>query len=180
MAQTELPIANQHQCCQKKGGVLFPSICVTLRWAVGGLFLVAAFNKLFIANGPQLFSEAVKAFKFFDPKSQESLIQLTTFIVPWTELIAGIALIIGFWTRAAAGVLGALLVVFIYLLLHAMRINPNMECGCFGKLSPFCPKKIGWCNIIQNSFMLVSALAIIACPRHILAVEGMFKGCCRK
>lgn len=180
MTQTELPIANQHTCCQKKGGVVFPSICVFLRLGVGGLFLVAAYNKLFVENGPQVFSAAVMAFKFFDPKSQESLIKLTTFIVPWTELFAGIALVIGFWTRAAAGVLGALLMVFIYLLLHAMRINPNMECGCFGKLSPFCPKKIGWCNIVQNSAMLISALAIIACPRHVLAVDRAFKGCCRK
>lgn len=184
MTQTELPITNQQtgSCCRRggSGGILFPAICVPLRLALGGLFLVAAYNKLFIMNGPQLFSEAVKAFKVFDPKSQESLIQLATFVVPWIELVAGVALVLGVWTRAAAGVLGALLVGFIYLIVQALARGLNIECGCFGKLSPFCPKKIGWCNIVQNGAMLASALVIIACPRHILALERLFGRCCAK
>ncbi len=184
MTQTQLPIAHEHTggCCRNKGGrgMLFPAICVPLRLALGGLFLVAAYNKLFIMNGPQLFSESIKAFKVFDPKSQESLIQLATFVTPWIEVIAGVAIVIGLWTRAAAGVLGALLVGFIYLIVQALSRKLNIECGCFGKISPFCPKKIGACNIVQNSVMLVAAMAIIACPKHILAVDRLFDRCCRK
>lgn len=156
-------------------GIVLPSICVVLRLALGGLFLVAAYNKLFILNGPQLFSTSIQAFKVFDPQSQEHLIQLATFVTPWIELVASIALIIGFWTRAAAGILGALLIGFIILIASALLRDLNVSCGCFGKISPFCPEKIGACNIVQNSIMLLAAMVIIACRRHVLAVDQLFR-----
>lgn len=162
------------RCCGK-GGIVLPSICVVLRVALGGLFLLAAYNKLFIVNGPQLFSASVQAFKVFDPKSQEQLIQLATFVTPWIELVASVSLILGFWTRAAAGILGALLVGFIVLIASALLRDLNVSCGCFGKISPFCPEKIGACNIVQNSIMLLAALVIIACKRHVLAVDQLFQ-----
>ena len=183
MTQTQLPIAHEHTgaCCRNAGGgKTYAAVCVVLRLVLGGLFLYAAYNKMFIKNGPQLFSQSIEAFKVFDPKSQESLIQLATFVVPWIEIVAGFALVIGFWTRAAAGVLGALLVGFIYLIVQALTRHLNIECGCFGKISPFCPKKIGACNIVQNSIMLLTAMVIIGCPRHILAVDQLFGGCCSK
>jgi uncharacterized membrane protein YphA (DoxX/SURF4 family) len=161
-------------CGTGRGGVVFGAVCVPLRLALGGLFLLAAYNKLFIMNGPQLFSESIKAFKVFDPKSQEELIQLATFVTPWIELLAAGALVIGFWTRAAAGVLGALLLGFIGLIAWALLQKMNVSCGCFGKISPFCPEKIGMCNIVQNSIMLLMAFIIIACPRHVLAVDRLF------
>lgn len=162
----------------RRCGVIFGSICVPLRLALGGLFLVAAYNKLFITNGPQLFSESIKAFKVFDPKSQENLIQMATFVTPWIELIAAVALIIGFWTRASAAVLGILLVGFIGLIQSALSRELNVSCGCFGKMSPFCPEKLSQCNIVQNVIMLAAAILIVLCQRHVLAVERLFERRC--
>jgi uncharacterized membrane protein YphA (DoxX/SURF4 family) len=158
-------------CC-KQGSAVFGALCVPLRVALGGLFLYAAYNKLFIMNGPQLFSESIKAFKVFDPKSQEQLIQMATFVTPWIEIVAGLALVLGFWTRAAAGVLGLLLLGFIGLIASALARGLNVSCGCFGKISPFCPEKIGMCNIVQNSILLAMALLIMMCSRHVLALTG--------
>ena len=171
-SSSDTNLASAGRCC-RPGGTVLPSICVVLRLALGGLFLVAAYNKLFILNGPQLFSESIKAFKVFDPKSQEHLIQMATFLTPWIELVAGIALVIGFWTRAAAGVLGALLIGFILLITLALVRELNVSCGCFGKISPFCPEKIGPCNIIQNFIMLTAAAVIMASRRHLLAVDQL-------
>jgi uncharacterized membrane protein YphA (DoxX/SURF4 family) len=152
-----------------------------MRLGLGGLFLLAAYHKLFASpNSAQLFSDSVKAFHPFDfgfipPAARSQLILAATFISPWTEIVAGLALILGLWTRAAAAALGALLVLFIFLIARAMFIGLELECGCFGKLSPFCPKKIGPCNIIQNSIMLAAALAIMLTPRHALTLDRLFR-----
>jgi uncharacterized membrane protein YphA (DoxX/SURF4 family) len=142
---------------------------------LAGLFLFAAFNKLMGANGPQLFAGSVQAFFKVKGASGDTVAipdwftRLSTGVVPWTEVVAGLLLICGIWTRAAATVLSLLLVTFIVLIIQAIARDLDLHCGCFGKLSPFCPEKVGVCNIIQNSIMLAMALLIALTPRHKLA-----------
>ncbi len=148
-------------------------VCVPLRLALGGLFVMAAYNKLFIPNGPQLFSTSIEAFKIFDPQTQGRLIQIGTFVMPWIELLAGLAVVLGVFTRAAALVLGSLLVFFIGLIASALLRGLNVKCGCFGSFSPFCPEQLGMCNIHQDAAMLLAAVAIMATTRHACALERL-------
>lgn len=148
-------------------GLSFVGMIVTrCEVVLAALFLWAAFNKLRPPNGPDLFSDSIKAFKLNLP---DWLTRFSVGTVPWVELLAGIALILGFWSRAAATVFALLLVVFLVLIIQALARGLNVECGCFGKLSPFCPPTIGTCNIIQNSILLLIALIIALTPRHKLA-----------
>ncbi len=153
-----------------------PSFCVPLRWALGGLFVLAAYNKLVPkgtgaadSSGPQGFYWTIEAFKLGLP---DWAVRAATFTTPWIEIVAGVALIVGFWTRGAAVVIGALLVAFIALLLSVLVRGLNVDCGCFGDMSPFCPAKVGWCHIVQDVLMLAAAALIAATPRHALAVCG--------
>src|SRR5207249_4362814 len=113
---------------------------------LGFMFLFAAYNKLYGANATQLFSASVQAFKTGMP---DWAVRLTTGVTPWVEVIAGVLLLLGVWTRAAATVLSGLLIVFIILIVQAIGRGLDLECGCFGKLSPFCPPRVGLCNLIQ-------------------------------
>ena len=61
--------------------------------------------------------------------------------------------------------IGVLLAVFIALIGSVIARELNVECGCFGKLSPFCPKKVGMCNIIQNGVMLAGAVYLTITPK---------------
>lgn len=133
--------------------------------ALAGLFLLAAYNKLMGPNGPQLFMASVQAFKL---PLGEFLTRLSTSATPWVELVAAVLLLRGVWARAAATVLALLLVVFIVLIVQALVRGLNVDCGCFGKLSPFCTGPLGACNIIQNGVMLAGALLIALTPRHAL------------
>jgi len=149
-------------------------VCVPLRVILGGLFAVAAFNKLIAkgdgpatSSGPQGFAWTIKAFKLDLP---DWAVLASTFTTPWIEIIAGAMLILGIWTRGAALVIGGLLVVFIALLLSVLYRGLNVDCGCFGDMSPFCPAKVGWCHIIQDIGMLAAAVAIMATRRHALTV----------
>ena len=85
------------------------------------------------------------------------LVRASVSCTPWIELVAGLALIFGIWRRAAAGIIGALLVLFIGLVISVLARDMSVECGCFGKLSPFCDKAIGKCNLIQNGILLAIA-----------------------
>ncbi|MFN7020197.1 MAG: MauE/DoxX family redox-associated membrane protein [Phycisphaerales bacterium] len=135
------------------------------------LFLIAAKEKLLGAKAPELFANSVKAFKVFDAETSfgQLAIRLSTSVTPWVELVAAVLLILGVWSRAAAAILALLLASFIALIARAIDLGLDLECGCFGKLSPFCPPKVGMCNIVQNSVMLAGALLVMLTPRSMLA-----------
>lgn len=148
-------------------------VCVPLRMQLGALFLLAAYNKLVpqgdgpTSSGPQGFLWTIKAFKFGLP---DWALAASTFTTPWIELVAAILLIVGVWTRAAAAVIAALLAMFIVMLLSVIVRKLNVECGCFGDISPFCKGPVGWCHIAQDLVMLAVATMIVCTPRHGLAI----------
>lgn len=131
--------------------------------ALAGMFLWAAFNKLRPPNGPQLFSDSIHAFKLGLP---EILFRAATSVTPWIEVLSGLCLLLGIWSRAAATVLSSLLLLFIALLASVLARGLPVECGCFGKMSPFCPEKVSTCNIYQNLVLLALGLLIALTPRH--------------
>ncbi len=148
-------------------------VCVPLRIQLGGLFLLAAYNKLVFqgsgatSSGPQGFAWTIQAFKLGLP---EWAVRASTFTTPWIELVAAVLLILGIFTRAAALVIAALLTLFIVMLLSVLMRNLNVECGCFGDMSPFCKGPVGWCHIMQDVVMLAVALAVLFTKRHGFAV----------
>ena len=138
-----------------------------LRIALGVLFLFAAWNKLHpplslgAMDGPTAFAASVQAFKLGLP---DWATRFSISVTPWVEVITGLALIFGLWRRGAALVMAGLLLVFIGLIVSVLVRDMSVECGCFGKLSPFCPKRVGMCNIIQNSVMFAGAAYLTIAP----------------
>ena len=52
-------------------------------------------------------------------------------VLPWFELMAGIALILGIWTRTSAALVGALLGVFVVAISVNLARGNAIDCGCF-------------------------------------------------
>ncbi|RLA57767.1 MAG: hypothetical protein DRR04_12290 [Gammaproteobacteria bacterium] len=128
------------------------------RIVVGGLFVVAGSIKL---RSPQEFANAIKAFKVFPAETGDHLIMMSTFTMPWVELIAGVLLIIGWRARDAALVISGMLAMFILAVISVIARKLEVDCGCFGKLELFCDGPIGACGIIRNLVMLAMALAVL-------------------
>lgn len=136
---------------------------------LGAVFLWAAWKKiapLSLPNPPQVFASSITAYKLALP---DWLVTFSTFAVPWTELIAGLALMLGLCTRAAAGVIVAMLLLFIGLGLTAIVRGLEIKCGCFGDGTLFCTGGLGWCHIRENLFLTaLGLLCVFARPRKTL------------
>jgi uncharacterized membrane protein YphA (DoxX/SURF4 family) len=132
-------------------------LVLTCRVALGGLFVFAAWMKL---SNPQSFADAVLAFKII-PDTADHLTTLTTFIVPWTEMVAGVLLILGAWARSAALVLSVMLAVFIVGIGSVLYRHMDVSCGCFGKFEWPCKGNLGMCQIGRDALMLAMGLLVV-------------------
>lgn len=158
-------MARSNNQCGGFGG----AVLLLLRFILGGMFIFAATVKL---TGPQSFSESIMAFKVLP----DHLAQLATFTVPWTEMVCGIALVLGIWSRASAAVITGLLLAFIAGIVSVLWRGLSVHCGCFGKLQPFCTGPLGACNIIQNAIFCVIGLAVIRWGGGLLSFDRILEG----
>src|SRR5262245_9370510 len=83
-----------------------PVFQLVLRIALGGFFVYASLDK--IAN-PAAFAKIVYQWQVFGPVPSN----LVAIVLPWVELLSGIALVVGLWKREAALVIALMLVVFL-------------------------------------------------------------------
>lgn len=117
---------------------------IGLRVALGALFAWGGYLKL---ESPFGLAFAIKGFKLGLP---DHIVIDMAFMFPWLELLAGIALIVGFFTRGAGFVVVVLNLVFIAAISSVIWRGISTSCGCFGKLDFICPHTLGACHIIRN------------------------------
>jgi uncharacterized membrane protein YphA (DoxX/SURF4 family) len=128
-----------------------------VRILLGGLFIFAGAMKLSDLQG---FAFSVKAFEIF-PAHAEHAVRLVTFAVPWTELIIGVMLVLGYWTRGAALLLAGILLGFVAGIVSVLARDMNVTCGCFGRFERPCTGPIGVCHVIRNGVLLLSTLFVV-------------------
>ena len=94
------------------------------RWILGLTFIYASFHKIL---SPADFAKIVYGYGLFP----EIFINLIAIVIPYLELIAGLALIIGFYPRSAAVIINGLLLAFIVVLAINLVRGHEFDCGCF-------------------------------------------------
>jgi putative oxidoreductase len=114
---------------------------------LGLLFLAAALAKIV---DPASLAKEVHNFHLV-PFWSEHLVAIT---LPWVELVAGLALVLGIRARAGAWLAGALLAGFTVGVALAMARGLNFECGCFGTAGG---TRVGWAKLGENLAMVVLA-----------------------
>lgn len=99
-------------------------IVLGLRLMLGLLFVWAAHDKIL---NPKAFALAVANYRILpDP-----LVNLFALILPWVELICGLLLLTGQWTRSASLLVAFLLVVFVIAVSINLARGLDISCGCF-------------------------------------------------
>ena len=130
-----------------------------LRVGLGGVFAFAAYNKI---GGVQSFAHAIKGFKIVDADKYGHLIVTAAYTMPWIEMIAGVMLVLGLWSRASAVAVWIMLVAFIAALIHVILDESiSADCSCFGDMNLVCDATVGWCQVIRNSILLVPCSYLI-------------------
>ncbi|MFT5423670.1 MAG: putative oxidoreductase [Phycisphaerales bacterium] len=148
-------------------------VTLVLRILLGAMFVYAAIKKL---GDPQAFAFAIKGFQvpYLSEPAGEPLTVLLAFVMPWTELLAGLGLILGFWTRASSLVIGALLVGFIGGLLGVIfRPELSASCSCFGDIDFICGSTVGWCHVIRNVVLISLTAVTFVLGGGLFSIDGL-------
>ncbi len=101
-----------------------PWLTVRLQIALGLLFIAAALPKLLDPPG---FAHMIYNYRILPG----GLVNLLALVLPWLELLCGAALVLGIWSRTAAGLVSLLLLVFIAALTFNLLRGNAIDCGCF-------------------------------------------------
>lgn len=99
-------------------------LTVRVQIALGLFFVIAALPKLV---DPPSFAHMIYNYRIVPG----AFVNLMALVMPWFELLAGLALILGIWTRTSAALIGALLLVFVAAISLNLARGNAIDCGCF-------------------------------------------------
>ena len=94
------------------------------RWILGLTFIYASFHKIV---SPADFAKIVYGYDLFPAV----FINLIAIIIPFLELITGLALVIGVYPRSAAFIINTLLMAYLIVLTINLIRGHEFDCGCF-------------------------------------------------
>jgi uncharacterized membrane protein YphA (DoxX/SURF4 family) len=101
-----------------------PWLTIRVQIALGAIFVIAAWPK--IADPPS-FAHMIYNYRLVPG----SLINISALVMPWVEMQAGLALILGVWKSAARNVIAAMLAIFIIAISINIFRDNAIDCGCF-------------------------------------------------
>ena len=99
-------------------------LTVRVQIALGAIFVAASLPKLL---DPPSFAHMIYNYRLVPGIAINAL----ALVMPWLELLSGVALILGIWRRPAAAIIGAMLLVFIVAISINLGRANAVNCGCF-------------------------------------------------
>ena len=109
--------------------LLHPRLTLLVRLILGVTFVLAALPKI---GDPPSLAKAIWAYQLVPALALNPM----ALVLPWLELLCGLALLAGVWVRAAALWVGALLLAFSLALAVNLAQHRPIDCGCFGTAGP--------------------------------------------
>lgn len=97
-------------------------------------------------------------------------VNLWALFLPWAELLAGLFLLLGIRSRAAATIIGAMNIIFIVGLVNAIFQQLPINCGCVGEVG----EPVNWLKVLKNAGMLLMSLQIFLYDRIFVLDRGGF------
>lgn len=98
---------------------------LVLRVGLGAFFAWTGGEKLLRLDD---FTRAVANYKLV----MEPWDAVVAYSLPWWELVSGVALMVGFWTRGALMSVAAMTLAFVFGIAQAWYRGLEISCGCFG------------------------------------------------
>ena len=130
-----------------------PGVVRLCRIAVGLVMLAAALGKI---GDTTAFASQIHHYRLI-PAGADNLLAMT---LPWVELLAGLALVLGVRARSGAWLAAAMMVGFTLAVSLAVARGLDIECGCFGTLDA---TRVGGTKLLEN--LALTGVAIVASLR---------------
>ena len=137
-----------------------PWLTIRVQIGLGAIFLVAALPK--IADPPG-FAHMIYNYRLVPG----AFVNALGLVMPWVEILAGLALILGVWRREAAIVCGLLILVFLVAIGINLARGHAVDCGCFdvhaaGKSREEQLSDMRWVLIRDVGILLLVAQVLLA------------------
>lgn len=138
-------------------------LAVPARWYLGALFVVAAWHKVAV---PHSFAVDVATYGILPL----ALVNLMAIILPWLEIVAGLMLLAGLRTRAAALLVTGMVAMFLGALAIALARGLDMSCGCFASQGAG-DDPISRLTVLRDLTWLALSLLVLLGDRGLVGVD---------
>jgi uncharacterized membrane protein YphA (DoxX/SURF4 family) len=136
------------------------------RLYLGVIFLLACWHKIL---EPAAFALDIATYQILPL----GLVNLQAIVLPWVELAAGLMLLLGFRTRAAALLVTGMMVMFTVAISIAVAKGLDMSCGCFASQGA-AEDPISWRTIARDGSWLLLAVYVVIFDRRPLGLDRLF------
>lgn len=145
---------------------LWPWFATVARLGLGVAALAAGISK--IVDLPASV-RAVRAYELLP----EGLAVLAGNVLPLVEIILGVLLVLGLFTRVSAGVFGLLLLAFAVGMASAWARGLSIECGCFGGGGSVDPEDTAYLtDLLRDAALIALAAVLVRRPRTRLSLDS--------
>ena len=109
--------------------LLSPYLSLVSRLVLGGVFLYAGTSKTLDPDG---LAVSIRSYGLGLP---EWFVTLSAYALPPFEVLVGLYLLVGLFTRTSAWTANGLMILFIVALAQGALRGLEIDCGCFGSAS---------------------------------------------
>ena len=148
-------------------GKLLSSSYATLasRLVLGGVFLFAGASKVF---DPGTLAASIRTYDLGLP---EWFVSLSARALPYLEVLLGLYLLAGLFTRTSAWATNALTTLFLLALLQGAARGLEIDCGCFGSSAGETSNL--WLAAARDAGLLALGLHLALAPRGRFSVDAL-------
>ena len=132
---------------------LWPLLLLAVRLGLAAVFLSAAIPKIL---EPDLFASSIYNYQIMPAMG----INVMAIGLPWLELVLGVCIGLGLWTRANALIVSLLMVVFVIAFASATSRGLNISCGCFEVGEGHDASSLYWVLVRDFAFLLAGLLLV--------------------
>jgi putative oxidoreductase len=150
------------------GGFLSsPYATLASRIVLGGVFLIAGATKIL---NPGTLAAAIRSYELPLP---EWFISLSAHALPYLEVLLGLYLLAGLFTKISAWATNGLMAIFFLALLQGALRGLEMDCGCFGSSAGETSNL--WLAAARDVGLLALGLHVALAPLGRFSVDALLR-----